>query len=73
MAKKEKDILQKSGVPWITKDGFVDMAKFPLDGTLKQAVGKDEEELRTSCRTLVSMYAANRRNRSRIVAFRRTR
>ena len=73
MAKKEKDILQKSGVPWITKDGFFDIAKFPLDGTFEQAVGEDEEDFRSSCRTMVSMYAANRRNRSRIVAFRRTR
>jgi hypothetical protein len=31
MAKKEKDILKKLGVPWITKDGFLDMAKFPID------------------------------------------
>lgn len=60
MAKREKDILQKSGVPWITKDGFIDMAEFPLAGTLKQSVGEDEEEFRSSCRTLVSMHAANR-------------
>jgi len=60
MAKKEKDILKKLGVPWITKDGFLDMAKFPIDSTLKQAVGKNEEEFRSSCRTLISMYVAGR-------------
>jgi len=60
MANKDKDILQRLGVPWVTKDGFVDMAKSPLDGTLKQAVGKDEEEFSSSCRTLVSMNAASR-------------
>jgi len=60
MAKKEKDILKKLGVPWITKDGFLDMAKFPIDSTLKQAVGKNEEKFRSSCRTLISMYVAGR-------------
>jgi hypothetical protein len=60
MAKKEKDILKKLGVPWITKDGFLNMAKFPIDSTLKQAVGKNEEEFRSSCRTLISMYVAGR-------------
>lgn len=60
MVKKEKDILKKLGVPWVTKDGFLDMAKFPIDSTLKQAVGKNEEEFRSSCRTLISMYVAGR-------------
>ena len=60
MAKKEKDILQNLGVPWVTKDGFIDMSKFPLEGTLKQGVGKDEEEFRSSCRTLILMYVASR-------------
>jgi len=60
MAKKEKDILKRLGVTWITKDGFLDMAKFPIDSTLKQAMGKNEEEFRSSCRTLISMYVAGR-------------
>ncbi len=60
MAKKEKDILKNLDVPWITKDGFLDMAKFPIDSTLKQAVGKNEEEFRSSCRILISMYEAGR-------------
>jgi hypothetical protein len=60
MANKDKDILQRLGVPWVTKDGFIDMAKFPLEGTLKQAAGIDEEKFRSSCRTLVSMHAASR-------------
>jgi hypothetical protein len=60
MPNKDKDILQRLGVPWVTKDGFVDMAQLPLEGTLKQAMDKDEEEFRSSCRTLVSMYAASR-------------
>lgn len=60
MAKKEKDILKKLGVPWVTKEGFLNMEKFPVDGTLKQAVGKNEEEFRCSCQTLISMYVASR-------------
>ena len=60
MAKKEKDILKKISVPWITKDGFLDMAKFPIDSTLKKAVGKNEEKFRSSCLTMISMYVAGR-------------
>ena len=60
MAEKEKDILKNLDVPWVTKDGFLDMAKFPIDSTLKQAVGKNEEYFRSSCRTLISMYVAGR-------------
>ncbi len=60
MAKKEKDILKNLNVPWITKDGYLDMGKLPIDSTLRQAVGKNYEEFRSSCRTLVSMYVAGR-------------
>ena len=27
--------------PWISKDGGLDLAKFPIDGTLKQALSGD--------------------------------
>ena len=31
-------------VAWISKDGNLDLAKFPIDGTLKQALSGDMAE-----------------------------
>ena len=54
------DILKELNVPWITDDGFLDLAKFPIDSTLEQAIGGNEEDFRSSCRTLTSMFLAGR-------------
>jgi hypothetical protein len=54
------DILKKLGVDWVTKDGFLDMAKIPIDSTLRQSVCKNEEDFNSSCRMLISMYSAGR-------------
>jgi len=47
-------------VPWITKDGYLDLTKLPIDSTLAQAVGDDLEECRSACRLLGSMASAGR-------------
>lgn len=47
-------------VPWITKDGYLDLAKFPIDSTLTQAVGDDGEKFHSACRILGSMASAGR-------------
>ena len=60
MPKKEDDILRKLNVPWITKDGYLDLAKFPIDSVLKQAISAKEQDFQSACRTLTSMYAAGR-------------
>ena len=60
MPKDEDDILRKLNVPWITKDGYLDLAKFPIDSVLKQAISSKEEDFQSACRTLTSMYAAGR-------------
>ena len=60
MPKKEDDILRKLNVPWITKDGYLDLAKFPIDSVLKQAISGKEKDFQSACRTLTSMYAAGR-------------
>lgn len=60
MAKKEKDILKELSVPWVTEDGFLDMAKFPIDSTLKQTLSKNDDDFISSCRTLTSMYVAGK-------------
>lgn len=60
MPGKAEDILKRLKVPWITKDGDLDLSKFPIDSTLKQSISTDEETFRSACRTLVSMYTAGR-------------
>lgn len=60
MTYRGKGNLGRSGVPWITRDGFVDLAAVPLDGILRHAVSEDEEQFRSSCRILANVYAAGR-------------
>jgi len=58
---REKDFdLSELDVPWITKDGFLDLTKLPMEPTLIQAVGDDIEEFRSACRLLGLMASAGR-------------
>ncbi len=47
-------------VPWITKDGFLDPAQFPIDFNLKQALSEDDEQFRSGLGVLSMMYAHGR-------------
>ncbi len=47
-------------VPWITKDGNFDLAQFPIDGVLKQALSEDDQEFRTGLSMLSSMFRHGR-------------
>ncbi len=42
-------------VPWITKDGNLDMTRFPIDNVLKQALSLDDQEFRSGLNLLSSM------------------
>ncbi len=42
--------------PWITEDGNLDLAKFPIDGTLKQALSGDMAEFRSGLNLLRAMH-----------------
>ena len=57
---KNKDILSSLNVPWITEDGYIDLSKLPIDSVLRQSLSKDENEFRSACNTLASMYSAGR-------------
>jgi hypothetical protein len=46
--------------PWITKEGFFDPARFPIDGVLKQALSGDDQQFRTGLNLLGSMYRHGR-------------
>ena len=48
------------GVPWITKEGTLDLREFPIDSVLKQGLGEKEEKFRTGCRLLGSMHRLGR-------------
>jgi hypothetical protein len=47
-------------VPWITKDGYFDPGKYPIDGALKQTLSDDDQEFRTGLNLLQSMYGHGR-------------
>ena len=42
--------------PWITKEGFFDSTKFPIDNVLKHALSDDDRVFRSGLRTLRLMY-----------------
>jgi hypothetical protein len=48
-------------VSWITNDGFVDPAKYPIDRVLTQALDADARKLRSTVTLLRSMYDHGRR------------
>ena len=60
MSKNEDDILSKLNAPWITKDGYLDWTKFPIDSVLKQALSPHDDKFQSACRTLASMYSSGR-------------
>ena len=43
-------------VPWITKEGYLDPAKFPIDSALKQALSDDDRSSGRGLNMLGSMY-----------------
>jgi hypothetical protein len=47
-------------ITWISKDGELDPAKFPIDGTLKQALAADMGQFRSGLNMLGSMCAHGR-------------
>ncbi|MGA8348855.1 MAG: hypothetical protein WB773_13805 [Isosphaeraceae bacterium] len=51
---------QLGNVPWITKEGFLDPAQFPIDSVLKQALSDDDRQLRSGLNMLGAMYVHGR-------------
>jgi predicted ABC-type exoprotein transport system permease subunit len=47
-------------VPWITKDGNLDMTRFPIDNVLRQTLSQDDQEFRTGLNLLSSMCGYGR-------------
>ncbi|MFI5458174.1 MAG: hypothetical protein ACHRXM_22290 [Isosphaerales bacterium] len=52
-------ILEK--VPWITKDGFFDPTKYPIEGALKQALSEDRQKSRSGLNLLQAMHTGGRK------------
>jgi hypothetical protein len=48
-------------VPWITKEGFFDPAKYPIDDALKQALAEDHQESRSGLYLLQQMHNRGRK------------
>jgi hypothetical protein len=47
-------------VPWITKNGDVDLRKFPIDGVLQQALDRNAEPFRSGVNLLRAMHSHGR-------------
>ncbi len=60
MPSKSKNARQELNVPWITKDGYLDLTKVPIDSTISKALSDDREEFANACRILASMAHAGR-------------
>jgi hypothetical protein len=56
---KPEDLIGK--VPWLTKDGHFNPAKFPIDGVLVQSLDADSDAFRSGVRTLEMMCHHGRR------------
>jgi hypothetical protein len=53
--------MDPNDVPWLTKEGFFDPAKFPIDRILQQAIGNDESQFRSAVIMLQSIYHHGRK------------
>lgn len=51
----------KPRLPWVTKDGYLDLAKLPIDSILKQGLSLDISQFRSACRLLTTMEAHGRK------------
>jgi len=51
---------QLENVPWITKEGFLDPAQFPINSVLKQALSDDDRQFRTGLNMLGAMSVHGR-------------
>ncbi len=60
MPRKDGNVPKMPNVLWLTKDGYLDLSKFPIDSVLTQAVSDNEEQFRSACRVLASMVSAGR-------------
>ena len=47
--------------PWLTKEGFFDPAKYPIDDALKKALSEDREAYRTGLNLLQIMHTGRRK------------
>ena len=47
-------------VPWITRDGDVDLGRLPIDGILQQALDRNAEPFRSAVNMLRSMHSHGR-------------
>jgi len=53
-------VKRELNVPWITKEGYFDPSKFPIDGVLKQALSKDFGQFHSGCSRLQTMHQHGR-------------
>ncbi|HEV2394758.1 MAG TPA: hypothetical protein VG146_20595 [Verrucomicrobiae bacterium] len=55
------DECSNRAVPWITEEGSLDAAKFPIDGILQQAVESDQRKFESGVAILRLMHGSGRK------------
>jgi hypothetical protein len=53
-------IKRRSNVPWLTNDGYINLANVPIDAVLRQTLSKDMDEFGSGCNLLQSMAGGGR-------------
>ncbi len=61
LPKKVKDEPSSPAVPWITKNGGIDLGALPIEPIMRQALKKDQNLFRSACEILASMCSARKR------------
>lgn len=57
-----KKLQEKYNVPWITKKGYIDYSKYPIEHPLEDSLSNDEQKFRNACRLLGSMSDEGRKD-----------
>lgn len=60
MPRKDSRPPRERNVPWITKNGYLDLTEFPIDSVLRQALSDDRLAFGSACRILASMAHVGR-------------
>ncbi len=60
MSSNKKRPAKRPNVPWIAKDGYFDVSKFPIDSVLQQTLSEDLNKFRMGCTLMESMHSHGR-------------
>ena len=57
-----KKLRKEYNIPWLTKEGYVDCSKYPIEHPIKDSLSNDAQKFRDACRLLGSMSYEGRKD-----------